>query len=131
GGLQTDDPALIALKDRVFTPISFQTDIDDWNISGQLTLDYSVLDNFRVYGTYSLGFKPVGLNLGGIPSEDVQPLLELAVVEPGTVTHFELGFKSEPFGNAIFNLTAFLPDVKDFETNVQPPHFGVTRGQWA
>src|SRR5690606_20249462 len=70
GGLQTEDPALIALRDRVFTPMRFETDIDDWNISGQLTLDYGVLDNFRIYGTYSLGFKPVGLNLGGIPSED-------------------------------------------------------------
>ena len=131
GGLQTDDPALIALKDRVFTPISFQTDIDDWNISGQLTLDYSVLDNFRVYGTYSLGFKPVGLNLGGIPSEDGQPLLELAVVEPETVNHFELGFKSEPFGNAILNLTAFLTDIKDYQTNVQSSQLGVTRGYLA
>ncbi|WP_108425412.1 TonB-dependent receptor [Flagellimonas amoyensis] len=131
GGLQTDDPALIALQNRVFTPMSFQTDIDDWNLSGQLTLSHILHENFRVYGTYSLGFKPVGLNLGGIPTEDGVPLLELAVVKPEKVDHFELGLKSEPFKNAIFNLTAFRTDIKDYQTNVQSAQLGVTRGYLA
>lgn len=131
GGLQTDDPALIALQNKVFTPMSFQTDIDDWNLSGQLTLSHLLHENLRVYGTYSLGFKPVGLNLGGIPTEDGVPLLELAVVKPEKVNHFELGLKSEPFKNAIFNLTAFRTDIKDYQTNVQSSQLGVTRGYLA
>lgn len=131
GGLQTDDPELIALQNRVFSPMSFQTDIDDWNISGQMTLNYRAGENLRVYGTYSLGFKPVGLNLGGIPSEGDQPLLELAVVKPEKVNHFELGFKSEPFQHTILNVTAFLTDIKDYQTNVQSSELGVTRGYLA
>jgi len=131
GGLQTDDPELIALKDRVFSPMSFKTDIDDWNFSGQLTLNYKAGENLRAYGTYSLGFKPVGLNLGGIPSEEGQPLLELAVVKPEKVNHFELGIKSEPFEHTILNLTAFLTDIEDHQTNVQSSQLGVTRGYLA
>lgn len=131
GGLQTDDPELIALQDRVFTPISFQTDIDDLNISGQLTLDYSVRENLRLYGTYSLGFKPVGLNLGGIPSEDGEPLLELAVVRPEKTHHFELGLKSEPFKNTVFNITSFNTTINDYQTNVRSSQLGVTRGYLA
>jgi iron complex outermembrane receptor protein len=131
GGLQTDDPELIALQERVFTPISFQTDIDDWNLSGQLTVDYSVQENLRVYGTYSLGFKPVGLNLGGIPSEDGEPLLELAVVRPEKTHHFELGLKSEPFKNAVLNITGFNTTINDYQTNVRSSQLGVTRGYLA
>lgn len=131
GGLQTDDPELIALQERVFTPISFQTDIDDWNLSGQLTVDYSVQENLRVYGTYSLGFKPVGLNLGGIPTEDGEPLLELAVVRPEKTHHFELGLKSEPFKNAVLNITGFNTTINDYQTNVRSSQLGVTRGYLA
>ncbi|MCR9226835.1 MAG: TonB-dependent receptor [Flavobacteriaceae bacterium] len=131
GGLETDDQELIALQNRVFTPISFRTDIDDWNLSGQLTLGYDTVENLRFYGTYSLGFKPVGLNLGGIPSEDGEPLLELAVVRPEKVHHFELGLKSEPFTNAILNVTAFHTDIKDYQTNVRSSQLGVTRGYLA
>lgn len=131
GGLQTDDPELIALQDRVFTPISFQTDIDDLNLSGQLTLDYSVRENLRLYGTYSLGFKPVGLNLGGIPSEDVEPILDLAVVRPEKTHHFELGLKSEPFKNTVFNITSFNTTINDYQTNVRSSQLGVTRGYLA
>lgn len=131
GGLQTDDPELIALQERVFTPISFQTDIDDWNLSGQLTVDYSVRENLRVYGTYSLGFKPVGLNLGGIPTEDGEPLLELAVVRPEKTHHFELGLKSEPFKNVVLNITGFNTTINDYQTNVRSSQLGVTRGYLA
>jgi len=71
--------------------MTFQTDIDDRDLSGQLTFNYRVGNNLRVYGTYSVGFKPVGLNLGGIPCEEGRPLLELAVLKPERVTHIKLG----------------------------------------
>lgn len=131
GGLQTDDPDLIALQNRVFTPMSFKTDIDDWNFSGQVSLNYEITEKIRTYATYSLGFKPVGLNLGGIPTDNGEPMLELAVVKPEKVNHFELGVKSEPLEDVILNISAFLSNIKDYQTNVLSSQLGVTRGYLA
>src|SRR5690606_33732643 len=38
GGLQTDDPDLLALKNTVYSDQAFEANIDDTNLSGQLTL---------------------------------------------------------------------------------------------
>ena len=37
GGLQTTDPALIALQQSIFAPQAYKTDVDNNNLSGQLT----------------------------------------------------------------------------------------------
>lgn len=131
GGLETTNPALLALKRRVFTPISFQADVDDWNVSGQLSLQYRLHKRVRTYATYALGFKPVGLNLGGIPLENGEPLLDLAVIKPERVNHFELGLKSEPFKGATLNVTGYYTDIHDYQTNVRSSQLGVARGYLA
>src|SRR5690606_6588563 len=131
GGLQTDDPDLIALQNRVFTPMSFKTDIDDWNFSGQVSLNYEITEKIRTYATYSLGFKPVGVNLGGIPTDSGEPMLELAVVKPDKVNHFELGVTSDPLEDVILNTSAFPSQIKDYQTNVLSSQLGVTRGYLA
>ncbi len=115
GGLQTEDPALLALLRSVYSNQSFTADIDDWNLSGQLTLKYSPRNKTTLFGTYSLGFKPVGLNLGGLPTANGQPLTELAVVQPEKVNHFELGVKSSPIKHSTLNFTVFNTDVFDFK----------------
>ena len=51
--------------------------------------------------------------------------------KPEKTNHFELGFKSEPFEHTILNLTAFLTDIEDHQTNVQSSQLGVTRGYLA
>src|SRR5690606_12688063 len=103
----------------------------DWNFSGQVSLNYEITEKIRTYATYSLGFKPVGLNLGGIPTDNGEPMLELAVVKPEKVNHFELGIKSEPLEDVILNISAFLSNIKDYQTNVLSSQLGVTRGYLA
>jgi iron complex outermembrane receptor protein len=131
GGLQTNDPDLIALQERVFRPISFQSDIDDWNLSGQFGLRYSFNKNVMTYASYSYGFKPVGLNLGGIPTENGEPILELAVVKPERVSHIEVGVKTQPIKNGKLNLTVFNTDIFDYQTTVRSAEIGVIRGYLA
>jgi iron complex outermembrane receptor protein len=131
GGLATDDPILLALKNQVFKPLSFRSDIDDLNFSGQFGMRYELSNRARVYGNYSLGFKPVGLNLGGIPTENGEPLIDLTVVKPEQVRHFEFGVKSEPFMNNILNLTVFNTDIYNYQTNVRSSEPGVIRGYLA
>ena len=42
GGLQTTDPALIALQLSVLAPQAYTADVDDTNLSGQMTVAYKV-----------------------------------------------------------------------------------------
>ncbi|AYN68374.1 TonB-dependent receptor [Euzebyella marina] len=131
GGLDTDNPDLLALKNRVFSPLTFQANVDDWNLSGQLDLRYVFHENLMAYTKYSYGFKPVGLNLGGIPTENGEPVLSLAVVEPERVSHFEAGLKTRPVPNGTLNFTAFNTDIFDYQTTVRSAEIGVIRGYLA
>ncbi len=128
GGLQTNDPELIVLQRSVYSDQVFSANVDDWNISSQLTLFYKLSNQIRLYSTYALGFKPVGLNLGGLPTSDGAPLTDLAVVKPEKTYHFEFGIKSEPNKFSTLNLSIFNTDIFDYQTLVQSPQFGVNRG---
>lgn len=131
GGLATNDPDLLALKNSVYTNQSFDTDAEAGNFSGQLSLQYKLNPNFNAFATYSLSYKPVGINVGGLPTAKGEVLLELARVKPESVNHKELGFKTSPSRNSIVNLTLFQTDIKDYQTLVQTPEPGVNRGYLA
>jgi iron complex outermembrane receptor protein len=131
GGLQTTDAALLALKRLVYTDQAFEADIDNTNLSGQLTLAYRFNKSLNSFFTYSTGFKPVGLNLGGLPSLDGKPMTELATVKPESVQHLEWGLKSRPGKNATLNLTVYKTNIYDFQTNVQTADLAVNRGYLA
>jgi iron complex outermembrane recepter protein len=131
GGLQTNDPNLIALQRSVYSNQAFNANVDDWNVSGQFTLNYRVYERLKIYGTYSIGFKPVGLNLGGLPTQNGQPMIDLAVIKPERANHFEIGIKTEPIKNSTLNLTIFNTDIYDYQALVQSPQLGVNRGYLA
>ena len=131
GGLQTTDPALIALKRLVYSDQSFNADVSDRNFSGQVTLAYKRSKNFNSFFTYSTGYKPVGLNLGGLPTLNGQSLLDLATIRPEGTKHAELGLKTRPSANTTLNLTAYTTDITDYQTLVQTPDPAVNRGYLA
>jgi iron complex outermembrane receptor protein len=131
GGLQTTDPALIALKKSVYSDQAFQSATDDTDYSGNITVSYKASDKINAYATYAKGYKPVGVNVAGLPTLAGQPILELAVIKPEEVNHYEIGVKTSPFKNTILNLTAFDTEIKDYQTNVQAAELGVNRGYLA
>ncbi|WEK36344.1 MAG: TonB-dependent receptor [Candidatus Pseudobacter hemicellulosilyticus] len=131
GGLQTDDPALIALKNAVYTDQAFDADVDENNLSGQVTLNYKAARNFNTFATFSTSYKPIGVNLGGLPTASGKVMQELAQVKPEYVTHFEVGFKSKPSPNSTVNLVFHYTDVEDYQTQVQTAEVGVNRGYLA
>ncbi|MFC5412171.1 TonB-dependent receptor [Larkinella bovis] len=131
GGLQTTDPALLALKNGVYTNQAFNTDYAKGNFSGQLSVQYRATANFNAYATYSIGFKPIGVNVGGLPTANGQVLVDLANVKPEYVDHKEFGIKTKPSGNSVLNLTIYRSDIKDYQTQVQTPEPGVNRGYLA
>ncbi|QIL42431.1 TonB-dependent receptor [Pedobacter sp. HDW13] len=132
GGLQTNDAALLALKAAVYSNQQFTTNVDNNNLSGNLTVSYRPNVNLNIYGTFSTAYKPVGVNVGGLPTTSTGAAdLSVAVVKPEYVQHYELGLKTRPVRGALLNVTAFDTDIKDYQTNVQSPQLGVNRGYLA
>lgn len=131
GGLQTDDPELLALKNAIYTNQAFNTHTDNLNWSGQLTLAYRATERINSFATYSTSYKPVGVNLGGLPTANGSPLLELAVIKPEAVRHAEVGIKTNPSAHSMINITLYNTEIKDYQTQVQTAQLGVNRGYLA
>jgi iron complex outermembrane receptor protein len=132
GGLQTTNPALIALQQSIFAPQAYKADVDDTNLSGQMTAAFKISKAANAYATYSTGFKSVGLNLNGLPTDALnQPILAAAIVKPEDVHHFEVGLKTTPHSGVTANLTAYDTEIKNFQTQVTNASVGVLRGYLA
>ncbi|MFY7909503.1 MAG: TonB-dependent receptor [Emticicia sp.] len=131
GGLQTTDAALIALKNAVYTNQAFDTEVTEGNFSGQLTLQYKINKDINSFATYSVSYKPVGVNIGGLPTASGRVLVELAEVKPEFVQHIEVGIKTKPSSNSVLNVVIFNDEIKDYQTQVQTPEPGVNRGYLA
>ena len=131
GGLETNDPALLALKKLVYSDQAFVTDAQENNLSGQLTLQYRAHEAFNAFVTYSTSYKPVGVNLGGLPTLAGQPMLELARVAPEFTRHVETGIKTMPTQHSILNVAIYKTIIEDYQTQVQTPDPSVNRGYLA
>ncbi|MBC8054173.1 MAG: TonB-dependent receptor [Sphingobacteriaceae bacterium] len=128
GGLQTTDPALLALKNGVYSSQSYVADADEDNLTYSLTASYKPGKRLNAFATYSTSFKPVGVNVAGLPTINGAPATDLAVIKPEDTKHYELGIKSTPLDNLMLNLTFHNSDIKDYQTNVQSAELGVNRG---
>jgi len=131
GGLQTTDPALLALKRSVYSDQFYETDAEENNLTYQLTVAYRVNKRFNTFATYATSFKPVGVNVAGLPTISGQPALDLAVIKPEYVKHLEVGVKTSPLDNLTFNVTVHNSDIDDYQTQVQSPELNVNRGYLA
>ncbi len=132
GGLQTTNAALIALKRSVLAPQAYRADVDDANVSGQLTLALEVTERANAFATYAKGFKSVGLNLNGVPTDaNDEPVLSAATVKPEDVVHVEFGLKTTPRPGLTANVTVYDTTVRDFQAQVVNASVGVLRGYLA
>lgn len=132
GGLQTNDPVLIALQRSVLAPQAYKTDVDDTNLSGQGTVAFRIAKSINSYATYATSFKSVGLNLNGVPTDAIgRPVLSAATVKPEDVRHFEAGVKTEPFRGVTANVAVYDTEISDFQAQVVNASVGVLRGYLA
>ena len=132
GGLQTTNPTLVALKLSVLAPQAYKTNASDTNTSGQLTIAYKAADRANVYATYATGFKSIGLNLNGVPTDaNNNPVLSAATVKPEHVRNYEAGIKTTPFKAVTANLAIFDTEIRDFQAQVTNGSVGVIRGYLA
>jgi iron complex outermembrane receptor protein len=132
GGLQTTDPALVALQRSVLAPQAYEAGASDTNLSGQVTAAYRVSPRANAYATFATSYKPIGLNLSGVPTDTLgRPALDVAAVKPEDERHVEFGIKTEPFAGTTANLTVFNTDIRDYQANVVNAQVGVLRGYLA
>ena len=98
----------------------FEVPFSAWNLSYDLNIGYRVSDEVNAYATYARSFKTGGVNLNGVPNlPNGLPALNVAVIKPEKVNHFELGLKTRFWDNrATLNLAAFWTDIKDFQASV-------------
>jgi iron complex outermembrane recepter protein len=132
GGLQTTTPRLIALQRSVLAPQSYAADVDDTNLSGQVSVAFKAAETVNAYATYATSFKSVGLNLNGVPTDaEDHPVLAAATVKPEDVRHVEAGLKTTPFRNVTANISVFDTTVDDYQAQVVDDGVGVLRGYLA
>lgn len=133
-GTEAEKTRLQGFKNGVYRSQQYDSDADENNFTYNLTLAYKANNRINAYATYSTSYKPVGVNVAGLPTyasghpNAGQPITELAVIKPEDVKHFEIGIKTSPAGNATLNLTVYNTSIKNYQTNVQSPELGVNRG---
>ncbi len=132
GGLQTTNPALIALQRSVLSPQSYESEGEEDNVSWNLTAAYDFADSIHGYATYSTAFKTFGLNNNGVPLDAAGTVaVQLATVKPEDVKHIEIGLKTNPAPGLTANVTAFHTTIDDYQVNVVNGQVGVLRGYLA
>jgi iron complex outermembrane recepter protein len=127
-GTNEDKKTLQGFKNGVYTSQNYVADADENNFTYQLTVAYRANKRINAFATYSTSFKPVGVNVAGLPTINGQPATELAVIKPEDVAHVEVGVKTSPVDNFTLNVTFHNTDIKDYQTNVQSPELGINRG---
>jgi iron complex outermembrane receptor protein len=127
-GTNAEKIALQGFKNGVYSNQYYVADADENNLTYNLTVAYKANNRIHAYATYSTSYKPVGVNVAGLPTIDGAPATDLAVIKPEAVKHVEIGIKTSPSSNSTLNLTMYNTDIKDYQTNVQSPELGVNRG---
>jgi len=127
-GTQAEKIALQNLKNGVYSNQNYVANADENNVTYNITVAYRANKRINAYATYSTSYKPVGVNVAGLPTINGQPATDLAVIKPEDVRHFEVGVKTSPSSNSTLNLTIYYTSINDYQTNVQSPELGVNRG---
>jgi iron complex outermembrane receptor protein len=131
-GSSADKKTLQGFKNGVYSNQAYTTKADENHLTYQITLAYQPNKRINVFATYATSFKPVGVNVNGVPSTSTGAAdISLAVIKPEEVKNIELGIKSTPTDDLTLNLTLFRTDIKNFQTQVQSPELGVNRGYLA
>jgi len=120
------------LQRSILQSLAYESEGEDDNVSGQLTVAYDFADNVNAYATYATAFKTFGLNNNGIPVDGANnPLLDLASIKPEDTKHIEIGLKTEPFPGVVANISAYHTTVDDFQVSVVSNQAGTLRGYLA
>jgi iron complex outermembrane receptor protein len=120
---------LVKIKNGVYSSQNYATNIDEKNFTYSITAAYRPNTKLNAFATYSTSYKPVGVNVAGLPSPEAgKTILDYAVIKPEKTKHVEFGVKSTPLTNLILNITFHNSDIDNYQTNVQSADLTVNRG---
>ncbi|WND03598.1 TonB-dependent receptor [Temperatibacter marinus] len=91
----------------------FNVEVDgSWSdFSPMASIQYQATDDLMVFATWATGFKS-----GGFAGSAGVEAVAQNIVEPETVTNYEIGFKGDFFANQLrMNVTGFYMDYKDLQ----------------
>ncbi len=125
--LNTRDNAKLSL----FRPQCYDLEDSGGSVSGRANLAWQFTDDLFGYVSYAHGYKSGGLNMSGLqltggsgPGANL-PALDTGVIDDEKNDTFELGLKSQLFGDrATLNLALYHTVVKDFQANISAPVTG-------
>lgn len=127
-GTTAQKTTLQGFKNGVYTSQAYVASASERNFTYQLTIAYRANEKINAFATYSTSFKPVGVNVAGLPTVNGQAATNLAVIKPEDVRHFEVGVKTNPTESFIFNAVFHNSNIRNYQTNVQSAELGVNRG---
>jgi iron complex outermembrane receptor protein len=127
-GTKAQKIALQNIKNGVYSNQSYVADANENNLTYQLTVAYRANKRINAFATYSTSYKPVGVNVAGLPTINGAAATDLAVIKPEDVKHIEVGIKTTPTDYFTLNVTLHDTNIDDYQTNVQSPELGVNRG---
>jgi iron complex outermembrane receptor protein len=120
---------LVKIKNGVYSSQAYTTKDNETNFTYSFTAAYRPNKKINAFATYSTSFKPLGVNVAGLPSPEAgKTILDYAIIKPEDTKHYELGIKTSPTKNTTLNLTFHDSDIKNYQTNVQSPDLSVNRG---
>jgi len=117
------------IKNGVYSSQAYTTDADEKNFTYSVTAAYRPNSKLNAFATYSTSFKPIGVNVAGLPSPAAgKTILDYAVIKPESTKHYEVGVKSTPLDNLTLNVTFHNSDIENYQANVQSQDLGANRG---
>ncbi|HSB94838.1 MAG TPA: TonB-dependent receptor [Spongiibacteraceae bacterium] len=121
GAITFNDPSAWWNSNNVQTtfgvPVALDEDKDWHAVTYDLTPEYKITDNARVYFRYAKGFRSGGYNTGATAQAALSK-----IVDPEYLTSYELGAKSEWLeGRLNANASVFKYNYDDIQVNVVTP----------
>lgn len=120
GGPPTTSAALLNARLSILRGQNYAAKVNDGALTGRANIAWEATDNVLAYASFARGEKSGGINMSGLPLNDLNlPAIGTAVVRPERNTAYEIGFKTRLFDDRLtFNIDAFYTRVTDFQTNV-------------
>ena len=133
GGLQTTDPALIALQALGAGAAGVHGGCRRHQHLGPADGRVQGLaERQRLRRPMRPASSRSASTSNGVPTDALgNPVLSAATVKPEDVRHVEVGVKTEPFPGVTANVTVFNTDIKDYQAQVVNAQVGVLRGYLA
>lgn len=118
GGVRYTDETIHSVTNTdflLYKPLTFLKTSDS-ELTGKVELDADVTPANMIYGSWSRGFKPGGVNLNN------DPVLAPQIFKPETVSAFEIGSKNRFLDNRLtVNMAGFFYDYKNFQYEEEDP----------